>query len=501
MKSILVPKIKCSSPVFIVNPSLKTFLRAGMVLQYMDQCTIVSKEQVAMIHNGKSVFSVWLYVLPVFSYSAAEQCYFVSLDGGDIHPLFKAVPCGRCSACVEKKRFSLMQRCQMALEESHELPLFLTLTYNRKYCPKDVDKVAIQTFKKRLRKNLGLYLLRHTSLDNSHVGLILKSLKFVCVSEYGSLGRPHYHMVIFGFPRLCSNSFDNEIAIRRLLMFCWRDNRTSGGYMSFADYVIKYPKVFNLPVGYDPQSFGFINLQICRDSKSILYITKYMRKNTEEIAYADCVDPLTNKHYKRKTDFDVHGRKRNFCLVSHNLGVNFVSGLFPYLDKQSGKVSFTSWFDNVLYSVRLCSYYIHKLLPSYSELVPPAVRKRFYDIVGLCHDLSLMPSLPKQVQKDCLATSLFARNLFEPYLKFSFEDEQMTFFTTDMTADYALCLIPQFLNDLMEWVFSHPSDLIHKKILLREEYERILFSPIDTEYFGIDIDKQVNLLLSKSKLL
>lgn len=98
---------------------------------------------------------------------------------------FVDVPCGRCFACLKKKRSEWLLRLE---EEHHESvsAQFITLTYDELSVPHEstgllcFDKKHVQDFLKRLR---------HYS-----------KFRYYIVSEYGGkFGRPHYHMLLFNF--------------------------------------------------------------------------------------------------------------------------------------------------------------------------------------------------------------------------------------------------------------------------------------------------------------
>jgi hypothetical protein len=91
------------------------------------------------------------------------------------------VPCSRCIGCrLERSRIwasRIMHENQL-----HEESCFLTLTYDDKNLPhnNNLDKSALQKFFKRLRKKIG-------------------KVRYFACGEYGDqLGRPHYHVILFG---------------------------------------------------------------------------------------------------------------------------------------------------------------------------------------------------------------------------------------------------------------------------------------------------------------
>lgn len=91
------------------------------------------------------------------------------------------LPCGKCTACREAYRADWSVRCDMEAR-CHQDNVFLTLTYRPETCPRWVSKGHIRKFIRKLRKYIGT-----------------TSLYFSC-GEYGETnGRPHYHMIIFGW--------------------------------------------------------------------------------------------------------------------------------------------------------------------------------------------------------------------------------------------------------------------------------------------------------------
>lgn len=97
------------------------------------------------------------------------------------------VPCGRCYACLSRKRQDWALRLNYELRRSSSAK-FITLTYDDQFLPVDdqgrpcFDKSHIQKFFKSLR---------HYSVNK---------LKYYLVSEYGGqFGRPHYHLILYNF--------------------------------------------------------------------------------------------------------------------------------------------------------------------------------------------------------------------------------------------------------------------------------------------------------------
>lgn len=94
------------------------------------------------------------------------------------------VPCGHCIECLQQRSTEWSYR--LAIEsKSHEKNCFLTLTYNKYNLPSDkcVSRRELQLFVKRLRQEIKPIRVR-----------------FFGCGEYGKKrGRPHYHLVVFGW--------------------------------------------------------------------------------------------------------------------------------------------------------------------------------------------------------------------------------------------------------------------------------------------------------------
>lgn len=99
-------------------------------------------------------------------------------------------PCGKCAECRKKLRDDWFIRFRE--EAKGQFARFVTLTYNDENIPFDieddcvihynVEKSDLQKFFKKMRKT--------------------NKFKYFAVSEYGKLGRPHYHLILFSKHRI-----------------------------------------------------------------------------------------------------------------------------------------------------------------------------------------------------------------------------------------------------------------------------------------------------------
>lgn len=97
---------------------------------------------------------------------------------------FAEVPCGKCIECA--KRYSDEWSLRIMDEaKQYKQNCFLTLTYNNENLPQNgcVSRREVQLFIKSLRQ-----------------AVLPVKIRFFACGEYGSLrGRPHYHIIIFGW--------------------------------------------------------------------------------------------------------------------------------------------------------------------------------------------------------------------------------------------------------------------------------------------------------------
>lgn len=117
--------------------------------------------------------------------------------------LVEEIPCGRCLSCRLDYSRTWANRCMMEAA-MHKENCFVTLTYNEDCVPiiESVDhrKLGEVGFVPTLRKrDLQLFLKRLRKFFEED-----RKIRFYACGEYGSKGRPHYHLILFG----CS--FDDQ---------------------------------------------------------------------------------------------------------------------------------------------------------------------------------------------------------------------------------------------------------------------------------------------------
>lgn len=95
------------------------------------------------------------------------------------------LPCGECIGCLTAKAKEWALRCHLELLH-HDATTFLTITYDERWVPPTLDKMALRKYLKRIR-------FQFSKLEPA------RSIRFFASGEYGEQnGRPHYHAIIFG---------------------------------------------------------------------------------------------------------------------------------------------------------------------------------------------------------------------------------------------------------------------------------------------------------------
>lgn len=125
----------------------------------------------------------------------------ITLKNGNV------VPCGKCELCRSDNRNEWSIRLAIHLAQCERMPMFITLTYDDKNLHYDVGMPTL--YRPDVSRFLKAYKRKH-GLDNE------KFQYFGC-GEYGTQGRPHYHLLFFGDDELYEAFFrDTELAQARI---------------------------------------------------------------------------------------------------------------------------------------------------------------------------------------------------------------------------------------------------------------------------------------------
>ncbi len=197
------------------------------------------------------------------------------------------VPCGQCTGCRLLRANNWATRC-VHEASLHEHNCFITLTYNDEHLPENgsLNKEHLQLFLKRLRKSIEP-----------------EKLRFYACGEYGEkLGRPHYHLLIFG------HDFKDKYPCHKLI---------KSGH--------QYYRSQELEKRWDK---GYSNISDVSVA-SAAYVARYiMKKITGELAadHYTKVNPETGELYKLTPEFNTMSRRPG---LAHKWFSKYKNDLFP----------------------------------------------------------------------------------------------------------------------------------------------------------------------------
>uniref|UniRef100_A0AAU8AUX0 Replication initiator protein n=1 Tax=Dulem virus 99 TaxID=3145810 RepID=A0AAU8AUX0_9VIRU len=156
---------------------------------------------------------------------------------------FVTVPCGKCAACLCRRKRDWMNRLWFEYHD-HSTGAFVTLTYDDSHLNYSVEESTGECFNTLCKRDLQLFLKRlRKQLGNG--------IRFFAVGEYGTTtARPHYHLLIFGYPYRCD--------IGAHISQAWRKGFVSVGSVSGAS--INYCTKYLLIGGVDKPFFDLLDL-------------------------------------------------------------------------------------------------------------------------------------------------------------------------------------------------------------------------------------------------
>lgn len=488
----------CLDPVIIVNPQLqqravafdKIVVDGSMrTIRSDERFDIMSGERASTVlrvpyaksltadftnklndQDRRSVYRRFRYFV--------DDSFLLNSDTGEILPLYQFVPCGHCDYCNSLKLASYVQRATFAVQESACVPYFITFTFNDQHlCDAVAAKELFQKFKKRFKKQLDKFVKDPFVKSLPNIIYCPEEVKFICVSEYGKKGRLHLHCIVFGIPNMFPSSVTQDYYVTQLFEYCWREPEHLSGifFRQFKDYCYLYPKIRNLTFDYDLYSYGFVNVHEISsgDGSSVSaavvnYVLKYLFK-------------------------DLTGWRS----VSVNLGVEFANSLRPYIVASSdGSFEFRDFLSGKTVKSYLSGYFIKKLFPSESDLIPCEFRRCFYDVNYYCEHLSALDWVPKEAKKSLLSIRtvvqrdfnflnvLHVSNTYEPHFLKSYD------FTVDeLRTNYLVeCFFD--LNTLLQRLYSYRIDY---NSLLSQLKERADF------FLKLDLEKSEGQLIDVAR--
>lgn len=116
------------------------------------------------------------------------------INTGEFKGALIQVPCGKCLGCrlAYSRRWAVRSFHEAYMCDNFKNCAFVTLTFNdemlyKRERPRSLNKLEFSQFMKRLRERI-----------RQEYGIT--GVRFFCAGEYGSKrGRPHYHVLIYGF--------------------------------------------------------------------------------------------------------------------------------------------------------------------------------------------------------------------------------------------------------------------------------------------------------------
>ena len=143
--------------------------------------------------------------------------------------------CGSCEQCIAEKANNWVVRNHYE-SKAHAEKCFITLTYE--FNPYIIVRKDLQDFMKRLRRYFDYHGIK-------------KKIRIFYCGQYGERsGRPHHHIIIYGWqdPKAKYLGMSNKkqyILQSKLIQKIWGLGRTS--YQEFGDKEIPYISLYNTP--------------------------------------------------------------------------------------------------------------------------------------------------------------------------------------------------------------------------------------------------------------
>lgn len=159
----------------------------------------------------------------------------LSLKNGNV------VPCGKCMSCLSQKRNEWSIRAQFHCEQYDRMPFFVRLSYDEENLPFNENNGDSCLRKKDVQDFIMRFRFNHNLINT-------KFSYFGC-GEYGDLGRPHYHLLLYGCDFLYPVYERSVHEAENLLAKDWK--------------------------------LGFVDAQIARSYGAVHYMTKYAIKPDE----------------------------------------------------------------------------------------------------------------------------------------------------------------------------------------------------------------------------
>lgn len=343
----------CNNPLVIFNKGVIPYLLRCTCFFIKDKIHYLTPSDINALAFGQS------NTIRKFSYfrrsiqkntNTIFDIYTVDTDGCRI-PLYTIVGCGKCLACRNRKANDLQVRAICESLTADTRPISIVLTYNDLNLPIDgVNKEDVQKFLKRLRIELFRKYHENGYRDN---------LRYFCVAEYGEKRhRSHYHLVLWNMPILHNNPTYNLYFLKQLLEKVW-----SNGIVK-----IKYT---DEPLNNNGKASVKAGVQYC---------VKYLNKDSAipyryVTQYDEVLDRLVRKPVPLNKPFMLLSRGRGEV---QGLGSQWLFENADFILNNLNSLSSYTWtYNKETKTSCLPQYFIDKLWPSITRIVPKEIRDKF----------------------------------------------------------------------------------------------------------------------------
>lgn len=309
---------------------------------------------------------------PEVPLSLLQNSFILNDEDNEIFPFYIQVPCGHCANCIMSRQSSFVQRCLLETQSHRTWPWFVTLTYKRRYLPKDRQLCVrdVQNFLKRFR----------IRLERDFNGRYNGVLRYAVCGEYGKKKRAHYHLILWGIQSFGPKDYADVLMILRSswsvrLPKSRQDLLRSPGY--------RIPRWYRAELeqfDYKRELIGFITSRVIDpsdDDNCFKYTTKYMCK------------PIDRQNLPFPT------AKRPYIVSSKgskgvgSIGKPYLYSIANFFDKTGRtKPLYINKFNRNVKNLYTNRWVIDTLFPSKCMVIPSGVRKAFKELSFYrCRDL------------------------------------------------------------------------------------------------------------------
>lgn len=409
---INMSRIICENPRIITHPCVFSFLMKAKYLVYPDHTVTLRSVDLNEIYDSPIDYFNKHFPKPVNVQDV--NGYYIVDENGEAYPCYMEVPCNECLLCRVRKMNSYKQQLEFELLSSEYYPntdnFFVTLTYRNEFLPRfGLCKKHVQDYIKRIK----MFISRSVGKQYA------KDIKVFYSGEYGTKNtkRPHYHICFLHFPmKLLAEKYDGLAHAVGIFSYEWSSKYSNEKY--FIPFSAYKTDIYGNRVGavkdyYDKYVIGIVNVEPIDTSHVGTYVAKYVGKNNGIKEKSK-----VRRHYRRNpiySSFDgknskyLIGRRvtttylRNpmFVSKSKNFGMRYLLDYIkPYFDRLpinqlENKFVYTNLSGKVCDNSSLCSYYIGKLFPTVSRLVPLDIRRKQMLCGSMLYDFSKYRYKPK----------------------------------------------------------------------------------------------------------